>query len=206
MVDSQNVTVVGCSVHPILDGVVLYSLWVTDNDTLSTSMILVEGSRFKELTNTKANYKSEQTFKCSYCTNHRCTLREKADLHTCLNKIFAPHRRYERVGVSLKGFANFGAKKVADIKINNIGIGGLQCEIIDEDFDVTPGDLVRISICSCGFLENCNCKRCFNLKELSGEVIEGRVVWLLGKNCGIQVESPKSVANISNIMGLLGIV
>lgn len=205
MVDNQNVTLVGCSIHPVLEGVVLYSLWVTDNDTLSTSMILMEKDMFNQLTHTKMTPKNEQTFKCNYCTNHKCLLREKSDLQGCLNKIFTPHRKYERVNLDLKGFVNTDGQ-IADIKITDIALGGMRCEIVDDNFEIIPSEAVKISICNCDFLSDCKCKKCFNLKELSGETIEGRVIWLLGKNCGIQVESSKSMTTITGIMGVLGIV
>lgn len=205
MVDNKNVTVVGCSVHPVLEGVVLYSLWVTDNDTLSTSMILIEKNVFNQLTHTKSTPKNEQTLRCNYCTNRKCLLRGKSDLQSCLNKIFTPHRKYERVNVDLKGFVNTDSE-IADIKITDISLGGMRCEIVDDNFEIIPGEAVKISICDCNFLSNCKCKKCFNLKDLSGETIEGRVIWLLGKNCGIQVESSKSMTTISGIMGFLGIV
>lgn len=209
MVDNKNVTVVGCSVHFLMEGVVLYSLWVTDNDTLSTSMILMEKDMFNQLTHTKMTPKRELTLRCNYCNNHKCLLREKSDLQGCLNKIFTPHRKYERVNVDLRGFVNKDGQ-IADIKITDISLGGMRCEIVDDNIEVIPGETVKISICNCNFLTDnfltdSKCKKCFNLKELSGETIEGRVIWLIGKNCGIQVESSNSMTTISGIMGFLGI-
>ncbi|UOD34574.1 PilZ domain-containing protein [Deferribacteraceae bacterium V6Fe1] len=187
----QDVTVVGCSIHPITPNYIICSFWLTDNNTGSTSMFLIEKKQFINLTNFHTiSKKTEVSYKCVYCSNSKCMVKNSSSFDACLNKIFYSPRKYERVETNLKGLikTNLQEYDSQDIIIKDISLGGIKCILTNQDVSLNVGENVYITLCTCGFTEECVCKKCFNLKTLLDTVLEGVVVWNIGTMYGIALD------------------
>ncbi|MBZ4655834.1 MAG: type pilus assembly PilZ [Thermoanaerobacter sp.] len=187
----QDVTVVGCSIHPITPNYIICSFWLTDNNTGSTSMFLIEKKQFINLTNFHTiSKKTEVSYKCVYCSNNKCVVKNSSSFDACLNKIFYSPRKYERVETNLKGLikTNLQEYNSQDIIIKDISLGGIKCILTNQDVSLQVGENVYITLSTCGFREECVCKKCFNFKTILDNVLEGVVVWNIGTMYGIALD------------------
>jgi len=188
----QDVTVVGCSFHPIAPNYLIYSFWLTDNKTCSTSILLIEGEHFLKLTKfQKINKKAEFINKCIYCNNNKCVLKNSTDLNSCVNKIFCSSRKYDRVDVNLRGIIKRNLNDYEDIHIiiKDISLDGIKCIITNQDINVNIGENIHIAICICDFIDECICKKCFKFNTLMDLALNGKIVWNIGNIYGINLES-----------------
>jgi hypothetical protein len=203
----QDVTVVGCSIHPITPNYIICSFWLTDNNTGSTSMFLIEKSQFINLTNFHTiSKKNEISYKCVYCSNNKCLIKSSKNFEACLNKIFYSPRKYDRIETNLKGLikTNLHEYDCQDIIIKDISLGGIKCMLTNQEVSLQVGENVYITLCTCGFREECVCKKCFNFKTILDNVLEGVVVWNIGTMYGIVLDhvnknSPKISEILENI-------
>jgi len=196
MLGIDNYYVVGCSVYCINEDLSVYGIWVTNSRTGSTELLFLQEDLFYLFTSLEKNISDDTALQCKSCSNFDCSVQISEDsLKILTNTIYGlekSHRRSERYPLKMKAdlveISGHYLPKDTEITINDLSLGGVQCEADRDSISLNANDKIKIDFCKS--LKNFPGLSIISTDE-THTVIEGIIIWTMGNRFGVEI-SPEN--------------